>query len=317
MTFRFTSIGNRSSFGKADSASQGSLVAVKQSRILLVGACTTATVTLSNAPLVSDDVIVEQHQYPAGEIQDAYYDQHVLAISAGPPVPFETRVDGRVERKRVSCGDICFYPRGLFFRKRWVRSVELLHVAFSCSFVSSVALQTIGSAAVQWRDFRGVRDPQIRHLALALKTELQNGSPSGLLYQESVGLALCVHLLRQVGSVDRLSRREVGSMARPALRRTIEFIQSNLSSELTLASMAQVACLSPYHFSRAFRKSTGLSPHQYVLRTRVETAKHLLRASDLSLSEIAFRVGFFDQSHLARHFKRHYGVSPRTFRCSE
>jgi AraC family transcriptional regulator len=288
-----------------------------QSRISPVGACTTATVTLSNPSFVSDDVIVEQHQYPAGEIQDAHYDRHVLAISAGPPVPLDVSVDGPFERKLVSIGDICFYPQGLSFRKRWVRPVELLYVAFSCSFVSDVALQTNGSAAIKWRRFRGVQDPQIQHLALALKVELQNGSPSGLVYQESVGFALCIHLLRQIGAIDPRSHREVGSMARPAFQRTIEYIHAHLSSELTLASMARVACLSPYHFSRTFRKSTGISPHQYVLRTRVEMAKHLLRASDLSLSEIGFRVGFFDQSHLARHFKRRYGVSPRTFRRAE
>jgi AraC family transcriptional regulator len=292
-------------------------MAIIQSRISPVGACTTATVMLSNPSLVSDDVIVEQHQYPAGEIQDAHYDRHVLAISAGPPVPFDVSVDGLFERKLVSFGDICFYPQGLSFRRRWMRSVELLYVAFSCSYVSDVALQTNGSAAIKWRHFRGVQDPQIQHLALALKMELQNGSPSGLLYQESVGFALCIHLLRQIGSIGPPSHREVGSMARPAFRRTIEYIHAHLSSELTLAGMARVACLSPYHFSRAFRKSTGISPHQYVLRTRVEKAKHLLRASDLSLSEIAFRVGFFDQSHLARHFKRRYGVSPRTFRRAE
>jgi AraC family transcriptional regulator len=292
-------------------------MAVIQSRISPVGACTTATVTLSSPSLVSDDVIVEQHPYPAGEIQDAHYDRHVLAISAGPTVPLDVSVGGPFERKLVSIGDICFYPQGLLFRKRWVRPAELLCVAFSCAFVSDVALQANGSAAIKWRPFRGVQDPQIQHLALALKVELQNGSPSGLVYQESVGFALCIHLLRQIGVIDPPSQREVGSMARPAFRRTIEYIQAHLSSELTLASMARVACLSPYHFSRAFRKSTGISPHQYILRTRVETAKHLLRASHLSLSEIAFRVGFFDQSHLARHFKRRYGVSPRTFRRAE
>jgi AraC family transcriptional regulator len=292
-------------------------MATMQSRISLIGTCTTTTVALSNAPLVSDDIIVEQHQYPSGEIQEAYYDQDVLTISTGPTAPLEARVDGHVEHKLVSSGDICFYPRGLLFRKRWGRSADLLHVAFSISFASNIAMQITGSPAIKWRSLRGVQDPQIQHLALALKTEVQNGSPSGLLYQESVGLALWVHLLRRIGSVDPPTCREVGCMTRPALRRTIEYIQAHLLSELTLESMAAVACLSPYHFSRAFKQSTGFSPHQYVLRTRIETAKQLLRASDLSLSEIAFRVGFCDQSHLARHFKRRYGVSPRTFRRVE
>jgi AraC family transcriptional regulator len=72
--------------------------------------------------------------------------------------------------------------------------------------------------------------------------------------------------------------------------------------------------LSPYHFSRQFKRSTGLSPHQYVVRKRVERAKELLINTDLTLYEVAISVGFVDQSHLAKHTKRLLGVSPKYLR---
>jgi len=287
-----------------------------QSRICLIGPSPRSVVTLSNAVTDNNDIIVEQHRYPAGEIEASYHAHHVLAISSGPPVTLETCVDGSVQNKTVMPGDMCFYPQGVTFRKWWDQAVEVLHVGLSPAFVADVALQTTGSATMSLHPFRGTPDPQIRYLARALEAELQQGAGADRIYQESVGVALCVHLLRHHGGASSGPGRrtfELGRMAPKALRRALDHIHAHLDCDLSLADIAGVACLSPYHFSRAFKTSTGLSPHQYVLRARVEAAKQLLTAGDLSLSEIAFRVGFFDQSHLTRHFKRRYGVPPSTF----
>jgi AraC family transcriptional regulator len=101
--------------------------------------------------------------------------------------------------------------------------------------------------------------------------------------------------------------------SRYALQRTVAYIHQNLRQPLALADLSRVACLSAYHFSRTFKRSTGFSPHQYVLRARVDAARALLVSGRLSVAEIALHVGFFDQSHLARHFKRQCGVPPSGF----
>ncbi|MEG4942592.1 helix-turn-helix transcriptional regulator [Microcoleus sp. F4-D5] len=76
--------------------------------------------------------------------------------------------------------------------------------------------------------------------------------------------------------------------------------------------LAGIAQLSPYYFSRAFKQSVGISPHQYVIQQRVERAKQLLLQGNMSLYEIAIACGFTHQSHLTRHFKRLTGVTPKT-----
>jgi AraC family transcriptional regulator len=97
----------------------------------------------------------------------------------------------------------------------------------------------------------------------------------------------------------------------------IEYIMENLEGNPTLAQMAAVANLSPYHFARQFKASTGLAPHQYLISRRIERAQHLLRARDeLGLAEVALRVGFSDQSKFSFHFKRLVGLTPRQFRLS-
>ena len=92
----------------------------------------------------------------------------------------------------------------------------------------------------------------------------------------------------------------------------------NLEGNPTLEQMAAVVHLSPYHFARQFKATTGLPPYQYVIARRVERAQHLLRADDeLSLVEVALRVGFSDQSKFSFHFKRLIGITPRQFRLHQ
>ncbi len=104
----------------------------------------------------------------------------------------------------------------------------------------------------------------------------------------------------------------------PAIKRRVsEYIDSHLGENISLESMAELAGLSVYHFSRAFRQSTGLAPHGYLLQRRIEHATHLLSRTELPLSEIALAVGFSDHSHFARHFRRFTGTTPSIARWQQ
>jgi AraC-like DNA-binding protein len=107
-----------------------------------------------------------------------------------------------------------------------------------------------------------------------------------------------------------------GGLSPAAMRRVREYIEAHLNDSMELAELSAIAGLSVFHFARQFKQTTGVTPHFYLVRRRVERAKELLTRTELSLSDIAFAAGFADQSHLTRHFRQLAGITPGQFRRS-
>jgi AraC-like DNA-binding protein len=125
--------------------------------------------------------------------------------------------------------------------------------------------------------------------------------------------------LDMIGSLAKMgpAPQAHGGLAAGAIRRVREHIEAHLGDSMDLATLAAVAGLSIHHFARGFKQSTGVTPHHYLTQKRVERAQDMLVHSALSLSEIAYAVGFSDQSHLARHFRQMLGTTPGQFRWSQ
>ncbi|HAA27233.1 MAG TPA: AraC family transcriptional regulator, partial [Cyanobacteria bacterium UBA8553] len=130
---------------------------------------------------------------------------------------------------------------------------------------------------------------------------------------ETMANALAVHILRHYSSQGHRILNYNGGVAQHKLRLVIDYINDNLEHELSLKELAAIAQMSQYHFCRAFKQATRLSPHQYLIQQRVERAKQLLQKGGMSLGAVAIACGFTHQSHLHRHFKRLTGVTPKTF----
>jgi transcriptional regulator GlxA family with amidase domain len=129
------------------------------------------------------------------------------------------------------------------------------------------------------------------------------------------------HLASSATGVDastvvQLRPRIRGGLPPRALQRVREFIEAHLEENISIQALASIAGLSMYHFARAFKQSEGMTPHEYLVQCRVQRAKDLLAETDLPLSEIALASGFSDQSHCARRFREHVGVTPSSYRWS-
>jgi AraC family transcriptional regulator len=186
-------------------------------------------------------------------------------------------------------------------------------------FVGRIAEELgLDSDRIELVEQRRETDLALRHIALAWRDGLQTGDAGDRMYAEALSTALAVRLLREYNAARPELKRRYGGLPPKKLVRAVEYIQDQLDTDLTVSGIAQAVYMSPYHFMRLFKESTGQSPHQYVIEARVRKAKELLAAGKLTISEAAHHVGFVDQSHLTRHFKRVFGMPPKTFlSCGE
>jgi AraC-like DNA-binding protein len=130
-----------------------------------------------------------------------------------------------------------------------------------------------------------------------------------------------LHTRPRLGSIDVSTLPPApqawGGLSPGAMRRVREYVEVHLGESIDLSMLAGVAGLSVHHFARQFKQSAGVTPHIYLTQRRVERAQEMLVQTELSLAEIAIAVGFFDQGHLARHFRHLLGKTPREFRWSQ
>jgi AraC family transcriptional regulator len=194
-----------------------------------------------------------------------------------------------------------------------------LHIFLEAGLVARVAAEAfdLDPARLTVPPLNGLDLPPLRAVMGAVATELTAGGAGGRLAAESLATVLAVQLLRQSLAPCRAARRRDGALPRGTLRAVVAYIEDHLDASLTLAQLAAVAHRSPYHFARQFTAATGMPPHQYVIARRVARAQQLLHPDqDLTLAEIAARLGFADQSKFSQHFKRVVGLTPRQFRLS-
>lgn len=241
---------------------------------------------------------------PAGAHRHAPSSDHLVSVHAGPPVRISCVPQGiRCVRSR---GEINVLPAGM--ADDWFEddASDMIDLRLPASLVR-LAAEEIGLDP----DRAGIlprchmRDVRIEHIAWALAAEHGASSPNGLLYRESLGMALAVHLLghhRTPAPPRGLSPQQ--------LARVTEYIEAHLCEDVSLLRLARVSGVSASHLRVLFKQATGAPVHQYVIQRRVERARALLVRGDRPASQIAVEAGFSHQSHMARCMRRVLGVTP-------
>jgi AraC family transcriptional regulator len=268
---------------------------------------------LSSKPKGWNGIAVEYHHHPANELVSPPLAHHLITLNCGLPYRLVQRLDGQVYEGEIAKGDIILTPDNRPTEYFWDREVDVLHLCLEPALIAKVAVEAIeiDSARIEVQNRFAVADLQIQQLGHLLLTELEAERLGNRLYAESLANALAVHLIREYSTIQKTVRQYSGGLSKAKLQKAIAYIQEYLDRDLSLDEIAAASNLSAYHFSRLFKQSTGLAPHQYQIRCRVERAKELLQAGEMTIADIATQVGFYDQSHLSRHFKRIVGVSPK------
>jgi AraC family transcriptional regulator len=208
-------------------------------------------------------------------------------------------------------GDLALCDR---HQGEWVGLMNVAHLQLGISDAALMAAADESNREIELQPHRKFADSRLGALVTAVHAEMLAGFPSGRLFLDSIEQAMAVALVSGQAVRSRPVRMVRGGLGSSRLRRITDLVHARLEDELGLDELAQSVGLSTAHFARMFRKSTGQTPHQFVLRNRLERAKAMLRAPNARVLAVAVACGFKTQQHLAQVFRSVYGVSPTEYR---
>ncbi len=239
-----------------------------------------------------------------------------IVVHSGDPFEMEWRLPGsdRLQGARIEFGDAHINPADTPLFNRWADRPRIIGVAIDTALVDRVGEESFGQSSTGLQTRIAVRDDYLMSAAKRWREELTDGGAAGRLFAEHIGILVTAHLFRRYSDGVGRSTPPKGGLGAYRLRRVIDYIEANLSDDLTIATLAGVADRSLHHFSEAFRQSTGVQPHRYVLMRRIERAKVLLLSTDMPIIQIALEVGFSTHSHFGHAFRDATGVTPLRFR---
>ena len=248
---------------------------------------------------------------PAREPHLRIYREQMLAMLLQPCSIEMGWRRSKLTRFAYGAGEIILAHRHV---ETWVRAngVQYLSVGISDAVLRAACHGMTGQ--IELRGAPKLEDVTVRALVAAVNAERIAGFPNGRLFLDSVEQALAVALVNGHRVQHRSVRMYRGGLIPARLRRVMELVNAKIEERLTVQEMANCAGLSTAHFSEAFRKSTGESPHQFVLRNRIERAKEMLRVAEARVLDVAVACGFKTQQHFARVFRRVSGASPTEYR---
>lgn len=241
---------------------------------------------------------------------------HVVMTYYGAPQRLEWRDGSRYQQGVTRQKAITVIPSGHEAAWMIAGAIEVSHVYFS-----DARLQTCAEAtghrgpAVQLLDRVALPDPTASSLLEILASEAcRDDAGNGLFVEQAVDL-LCMQLVRAHSSTCRdEGKRASGCLANWQVRRVTEYLQERLDEEVRLDDLAKLAGLSRFYFCAAFRRSTGLTPHQWLLTQRMARARALMADPSIPLIQVALAVGYQTPSAFAAAFRRSEGMSPTEYR---
>jgi AraC family transcriptional regulator len=269
-------------------------------------------VSTGAAPGASD---VSIELYHLGDVEfNAAHAEHLVSVQQSPVHLYQRRGTQESER-RLAKGAIVVTPAG--GPKTWRRHGEgdLLVIALAPRLLDALLREATGREGIHAHllDNFGTRDARLEAIAWALWAESREPGIGSDIVAEALVRQLGMELLRHYCAPTPDARRTL-RIPPHKLREAEDYINAHLADRLQVAAIARAVGMSPFHFAHAFREATGMPPHQYVVRRRLERAKALLASGSLSLGEIAQRVGYSSQSHFSVAFHKALGVAPSLFR---
>jgi AraC family transcriptional regulator len=272
---------------------------------------------LSKRSMQSGGLIVEHHLEAPYTADSPPISKHFLGLSLSGSTRQVTQFEQSEFDGVAYPGDLWLLPASTCSGHwSWESLDECMMFAIDPLLLDEIALASdcANSSALELTPMVYQHDPQLLAIAHSFKQEMTQVGIASQLYTDALALQFIIHLLRHYTTQSLTPKQHPGGLSRQQIKYLIDYMQMNLDQSIHLKELATLLNMSQYHFCRLFKRSTGVSPHQFLLRQRVNRAKQLLQKSDRSILEVATHCGFTDGSHLTRHFRNLTGVTPTTFR---
>jgi AraC family transcriptional regulator len=261
-----------------------------------------------------DGLIVEYGRLDAIGEFDFAMPKHGLSVAFAPHEQVSWSVDGQCQTTNLPAGSIFLYGEREFIWHRRVKPSEYVNLTLDPALLQMIAIANELSPTPMVEHRVIFQDPIILHVAQLLKAEVLSSGLASNLYVESLRNLLAVHLLRNHTRKVILPAVKAAELEGLKLKQLKDYIEEHLADEITIAHLAALIPMSQFHFARAFKAATGESPHRYIVQRRIERAKVLLSATQLSVAEVAYQVGFANQSYFTAQFRKAIGITPKQFR---
>ena len=262
-----------------------------------------------------DRFIVKHDIEPPDEFKHSSLTHHFIALQLSHGARQITHIGDEKYEGTMEIGEFFLQPSIYPSFYAWKTTDETILFLVQPNFLTRIAEQTecLNPARIELRPIVIGRDPIVEQIARSFLSEMQTEGLGGRLYSETLATQLAIHLLRQYCAFDIKLKQYNGGLSPRKLQTAIDYIETNLEGKIGLDALAKITQTSPYHFSRLFKQSTGITPYQYVIQQRIELGKQLLRKEELPIAEIAMMCGFASQSSFTTAFRKLVGITPKAY----
>lgn len=251
--------------------------------------------------------VASYHVQASAQIRNQQAVGHRVVLNAGGPVHVRWKGANSWQEKTYQTGAMGIVPHGEYNDVVWEGALYATTMAIDPLFADQIF--EINNICITAQ--RGVCDPTAYQLVSLLGNELKHEHLAGKIFGESVALAFTTHLVTNYAGHRKKVSAPKGKLSARQLKNVIEYCNDMIGGPIGLDDMSSKACLSVFHFARLFKRSVGCTPHQYLLRLKIEKATQLLNSHRLTISEIAHQLSFSDQAHFCNAFKKSTGYSPK------
>jgi AraC family transcriptional regulator len=254
---------------------------------------------------------------PSGQLREFGTEHALLGLCLSGVGEMKIR-DGHSVRHVISSpGRLSLLCRGYEQKAlEWSGTREMLYIGIHPGQLRGFTGDNWDLASSTIQPQYAVSNSYVTSLVLSMRSEIQSGCSNGRLYAEALSVALATRLRAQYSHEQGADREFERTLSPTQVRRVCEYIQTNLASDFGVAELAHQVNLSPHHFSMLFKHALGIPPHRYVLQERIREAQRQLAGSRMDISQLALQLGFSDQSHFSRAFRKMTGTTPKRYRST-